>query len=184
MRHYLFNIGLILMLIILTQGCIAFETNMLMVKEINISMNLSPDHNVSYASVPSNQEGSFGQLILINNTNETKLGTALLIISFYDRSMLEANTSEMSNFMENMLFGAFKLGGVKEKESYNLADAHQKNVTIHAMLMPQKGKPSELGYMGYWSFDKLNHFFLMSGDKNLTRQIVESLEVKDPSKEN
>jgi hypothetical protein len=181
MKYYLLFISI---LIILAQECIAFETSMLMVKEINISMNLSPDYNVSYVSVPSNQEGSFGQMILINNTIDKKQRAALMILSFNDRSVLETNTSEISNFLENTIFGAFRLGGAKEKESYSLANPSQKNVTIHALLMPQKGNPSELEYMGLWSFDKLNNFFLISGDKNLTRQIVESLEVKDYSIEN
>jgi hypothetical protein len=179
-----YSLFFILMLVTLTQGCIAFETNMLMVKDINISMNLSPDYNVSYVSVPSKQEGSFGQMISINNTNDKKQRAALMILSFNDRSILETNTSEMSNFLENTMFGAFRLGGAKEKESYSLANPSQKNVTIHALLMPQVGRPSELEYMGLWSLDRLNYFFLISEDKNLTRQIVESLEVKNPSMEN
>lgn len=181
MKYYLLYAGLILMMAALTQECTALEANVLVVKGTNISMNLTPDYEVSYVTAPSQQEGSFGQMILINNTMDKTKTAGLMILSFSDKSMLEADASEASNFLEDTIFGAFKLAGAKETDSFNLTNHYKNNVTIHALLMPKSGnsKLNELQYMGLWGFDKLNYFFIFSSEKNLTRDIIESLEVKD-----
>jgi len=183
MKHYLSFIGLILIIGILTQEYVALETDMLIVKEINISMNLTPDYNTSYVTIPDQREGVFGQMILINNTKDENKTASLMIISFSDKSILEIEASEVLNYFKNIIFGAFKIGGAKEMESYNLTNRYNQNVTIHALLMPgsDNSKFSRLQYMGLWDFDKLNYFFIVSEDKNLTREIIESLDVKDPS---
>lgn len=174
-------VGTILILAFLLAECNAYEVSMLTVKEANLSIDLTPDFNVSYLAIPSAEDAVIGQMIIINDTNNKSNSADLMLLSFSDKSILEANAKELSTYLENILFGAFKLGGAVEKETYYLTNRYQQNITIRAMDMPNSKNPTyrELSYMALWSHDKLNYFFIMSNERSLTNKIVESLEVKD-----
>jgi hypothetical protein len=147
-------------------------------------LNLSPDYTLSYAVIPSNEQGIFSQGFLINNTKDKTKNAVLALMSSNDRSLLNISSSEFKNYVENMLYGAFRLGGAKEKESYNLTTHYQQNMTIHALDVSDSKNPKSgnLTYIGFWSLDNLNYFILFASEKELTKNIVETLEVKDSSR--
>jgi len=165
------------MLAFLLAGCNAYEMIMLTVEETNLSINLTPDFNISYMTIPSQEDGSIGQMIIINDTNNKSNSAALMLVSFTDKSMLEIDSNEISNYLENLIFGAFRLTG-SEIESYNLTDTKQQNVTVHAFDMSDPNNPEsrELSFMALWKLDRLNYFFVFSSEKSLVNRIIESLE--------
>lgn len=165
----------------LLAGCNAFETNVLTVEETNLSLNLTKEFNVSYMAIPSQEDGSIGQMIFINDTINISNSAGLILLSFTDKSILEIDSTAISDYLENTLFGAFRLTGAREIESYNLTDRNQQNVTIHALDMadPNNLESNEISFMAFWRLDRLNYFFLISSEKSLAKRIVESLEVSD-----
>ena len=181
MRLHLVICGLILILISLISQCDASETGMLVSKEINISLNLTSDYNISYSAIPTETKGAFGQMVLVNNVLDKTRTASLIILSYDDRSILSVPSIKLSSFMENMLLGAFKLAGGNEVERYNVSNYYKQNVTILALSKTNSSSNTfgKLVYVGSWPLDKLNYFFLLSTDKKLAKNIVEGLEVRD-----
>lgn len=132
-------------------------------------------------AIPSQEDGSIGQMIIINDTINISNSAALMLLSFTVKSMLEIDSTAISDYMENTLFGMFRLTGAREIESYNLTDRNQQNVTIHVLDMPDPNnlESSEISFMAFWRLDHLNYFFLISSEKSLAKRIVESLEARD-----
>jgi hypothetical protein len=180
-RKHLSIAGTVLMLMFLLAGCNASETPILTVTAANLSLNLTPNYNMSSVPITTSGEGYIGQLILINNTENMNDSSMLSLISFSDISVLELEADDILIFMDNMLSGIFRLGGADEKESYNLKDHSNQNVTVRVFEIPDAENPlsSNLTYMTSLRLDQLNYLYIFSMDKNLTNNIVENLELVD-----
>jgi len=169
--------GTVLILMFLLVGCNASETPILTITMANLSLNLTPNYNISSAPIASTGDGYVGQAIVINNTENQNESAMISILSFSDISILELDSDELLTFMDNMLFGVFRLAGAGELETYNLSDHYDQNVTVRALNIPDPEDPksSDLVYITSLRLDQLNYLYIFSPDKNLTNSIVESL---------
>jgi hypothetical protein len=181
MRCHIILCGFILILISLVPQYGAIETGMLISKEVNISLNLTSDYNISYLAVPTETKGAFGQVLLVNNVLDKTRTASLILLSYDDRSILSVPSGKLSSFMENMLLRSFKLAGENESDRYNVSNHYNQNVTILTLSKTDSGNytSEKVVYVGFWPLDKLNYFFLLSTDKKLAKNIIEGLEVRD-----
>lgn len=169
--------GTALILMFLLVGCNASETPILTISMANLSINLTPNYNISSAPIASTGDGYVGQAIVINNTEKLNDSTMISILSFSDMSVLELDSDEMLTFMDNMLLGVFRLAGADVVETYNLSSHYNQNVTVTAFNIPdpEDTTSSDLVYITSLRLDQLNYLYIMSSDRNLTNSIVESL---------
>ena len=165
------------MLMFLLAGCNASETPILTVTAANLSLNLTPNYNISSAPIASTGDGYVGQAIVINNTEKMNDSAMISILSFSDMSVLELDSDEILAFMDNMLFGMFRLAGADEVETYNLSSNYNQNVTVRAFNIPdpEDTTSSDLAYITSLRLDQFNYLYIISSDRNLTNSIVESL---------
>jgi hypothetical protein len=161
----------------LLAGCNASETPILTITKANLSLNLTPNYNVSSEPILSAENGYVGQAIIINNTENKNESAMISILSFSMISLLDLDSNEFQGFMDNMFLGIFRLAGAHETETYNISDSYGQNVTVRAFDIPDEKNPelSELTYISSMKLDQMNYLYIFSSNKTLMNDIVKSL---------
>ncbi len=176
-RQIVALIVLIFASVCLLPAHMAYEDSIMVVEMKNISLNLSPEYDVS----KNVSMAMAAQTITINSTSPVGKNASVMLMYFNmegDESQ-QINQTEFSNFMETMMLGAIKVTGGREIGSTTIISPLGENVTLHTILMPgTKTQPGTETTFAFWDLDDYNHALLTSNlDQNTSARIVETLEI-------
>lgn len=174
-------VAVLMLLAIILPTCAALETNAILVKNFNISVDIGPEFNISNVSVDYNTNLAlanapmFAQSANITNSKDLNQNMSLGILSLYDISISPAMFSKILKFAENTSLGGFELMGLREIGKQSIMTNNGQNVTIHELEM----KDRFTAYYAVWNIDDLNGIIALSSlDLNTTAQIIKTLEFK------
>jgi hypothetical protein len=175
------SISLVLALISLTSPGSSLETDILMMTEHNLSIDIGSEFVLSKGF--SSQDGNIFQTIIVNNSTDSNVNASMLMYSLpiYREDLNTTNSSVFSEFMENTMIGLFQLSGGKVVSEVSVKNAWQRNVTSYFISIP-KSKQYPKGddfILATWPIDSRNMVMLISylGQDDTTK-LIETLEVK------
>lgn len=176
-RQMVALMALIFASVCLLPAYMAYEDSIMVVEMKNISLNLSPEYDIS----KNGSVAMAAQTISVNSTSPVGKNASIMLMYFNmegDESQ-QINQTEFSNFMETMFLGAIKVTGGMETGSTTVDSPQGENVTLHTILMPgTKTQPGKETVFAFWDLDDFNHAILTSDlDQNASARIVETLEI-------
>jgi hypothetical protein len=152
--------------------------------ERNLSMNLTPNfHIISAPGASSSSNGLFIQGFTITGTGSKGMAS-LATMDIYDETMKLYDTDAISQIFTGAMASYASYSSDTETDNiignWSTVDRNGKNVTIDTL--DTKGTPF-LMYgkkvdSAFWNINGDNYAYLLSSfDKNVTRQIINSLEL-------
>jgi hypothetical protein len=165
-------IGLMLLILVcLIPASLAFETTIPIIKEVNISFDPGQGFEIENLGIDEDHEKAFTWVFSINGTE----GNAQLYIQSFFIFFEEADPLEFANLVSDMSIGRFKLEGYKEIGNDSVNSSLGQNIRIRTIYFPKSNNQSSFAY---WPLDKYNYGIVESDDINLSKKLVETLEIK------
>lgn len=149
----------------------ALETNILIVDEVNLTVDLDPPLEISKKLITEDNI----QVIVIENVDDPLAGNATITVTSLIVSE-KADPHIFSSFLENIIVGLFELEGDKEVGNLTVTDNYGRNVRVHTF---SQANPSTLtGRFDFatWYIDEWNYISLVSS-LNDTTKIIETLAI-------
>ena len=167
-------IGLMFLLIVylMPEYC-AFETSIQIIEKVNLSFDPGQGYEIYDKGIKDVDEDSFSRNFFINSTSTEN--NALLSIGSIFSLTDNIDPVEFSNYMADILVGAYKLAGGKEIGIDFTNSTFGQNVKIITLF---NSKSENQTVIASWVLDRDNFAFVISDDSNLTRRSVETLEIK------
>ena len=150
----------------------ALETNILIAKEVNLTVDLDPAFEISNKSV---LEGNV-QTIVIENVDDPSAGNATIMVLTLMVSE-KPDPADVASFMEGLMVGMLKLGGEKEVGNFSVTDSNGREVNVHTFSVATPTTPGGRYDFASWYLDEWNYIWLISSLDNTTRPIIETLAI-------
>ena len=147
----------------------ALETPVILSKEANLSFDLGSEYTVKDLGTKPFEEGAgILRYFFVNNTKDPEKIATFGIESSY--TFWKIDPTEFSSLMEDFFLRTMKLRGVREIGNTSLNDGAGREVIVHTLLDPKKGKYN----FAAWSLDRYNYVMVFSNDFNITKSLVEA----------
>jgi hypothetical protein len=171
--------GTILALAICAWSSSALNTDVYILSERNLSIDLGPGFEVTQKKVDNCSAGYFVQDLMIANNNTN--GVAVLqIMDLYDAAQRALNSSAVSEqWNQGMMSAAVEDGG-KSAGNWSAQNAKGQNITIHEVSMGNNSMKvmGNTASFANWNIENNVYVGMLSFfDKNITMQIVETLDL-------
>lgn len=150
----------------------ALETNILIVEEVNLTIDLDPAFEVSNKSV---SEGNV-QTIVVENVEDPSAGNATIMVLTLWVSK-KPDPADVSSFMEGLMVGMLKLSGVEEVGNFSVTDSYGREVKVHTFSEATPTTPSGRYDFASWYLDEWNYIWLISSLNDTTQPIIETLAI-------
>ncbi|HII06160.1 MAG TPA: hypothetical protein HA349_02240 [Methanotrichaceae archaeon] len=148
----------------------ALETNILIVKEVNLTVDIDPAFEASNMSISEDNI----QFIVVENLEEPSAGNATIMVATLITPE-KPDPRVVSKFMENFMIGFFELTGDKEVGNFSVNDSYGREVKVHTFSEKKPSTPSGRYDFASWYLDEWNYIFLASSLNDTTKSIIETL---------
>ena len=150
----------------------ALETSVLIVKEVNLTIDLDPVFSISNMSVTEDKI----QVVVVENLEDPSAGNATIMVANFIVPE-KPDPQVLSKFMENFMIGFLELGGDKEVGNFSVKDSSGREVKVHTFSEKTPSTPSGRYDFASWYLDEWNYIYLASSLNDTTKSIIETLAI-------
>ena len=166
------TLAVLLVLALTLPAITALETKVLIVEEVNLTIDLYPPLAISNRSITEDKI----QLVVIKNVEDPSAGNATIMIPSLIVSK-KPDPQAFSKYMENAMIGLFPIGGDKEVGNFSVNDSYGREVIVHTFIEETPTTPNGRYDFASWYLDEWNYVLLFSSLNDTTKSIVETLAI-------
>ncbi len=183
MRFLGIILGALVVLAICSVASATLDAKIYTLCEHNISINLTPNFRLIPDQNTENPGGVFGQSFTITSTGSKGIAM-LMTMDIYDENLKALGSEAISQLISGGVLAAVSFVSDSGTDNiignWSTVDSKGENVTIDTM--DTKGSPliifGKKVDMAFWNIEDSRYAYLMSSfDQNVTRQIINTLEI-------
>ncbi|OPY52727.1 MAG: hypothetical protein A4E48_01016 [Methanosaeta sp. PtaU1.Bin060] len=166
--------ALLVLCIVLLPGCMAtLETNVILTKSCNLSMEIGSGFNISCCSTETSSKSVKQTIVVADSKDQNR--NASLVISSDIIKLTPEKFSKFLNLVENSTVNFYELMECAEVGKQTITTGNGQNVTIHEF----KSANGFCFDFAIWGIDDLNLIMMISNlDQENTTKIVKTLKFK------
>ncbi|MGA9099055.1 MAG: hypothetical protein WB392_09020 [Methanotrichaceae archaeon] len=170
-------------------ACIAFlilpcaallETPVISTYERQISMDLSPDFQVTKSVVNTNTSGVISQDITLTSSHQAE-GIALEVMDYYNNIFSRMSPSSIIDLYSSSVISSLEQSGSNEIGTWYTSSSIGQNVTVHTIRYnnPNNNMNGSSFDFAFWNIAKDTYVWIISyGPKDITENVIKTLSIK------